>query len=114
MAFSNDESILALISDITEFNDLSDFMEDKQLDFALASVIKLIMKPDVPQVNAHRLIVELQGLSAKFSVLASIYTTIKRDKAGTVNNNKKNLYYTLSNALDRLVDALKYTARYGT
>jgi len=111
--YSKDANILSLISQITEFNDLSDFMEDEQLDFALASVIKLIMKPDVPQSYAHKLIVELQGLSAKFSVLAVIYSTIKKDKAGTINNNKKNIYYTLSNALDRLVDALKYSARYG-
>ena len=27
------------------------------------------------------------------------------------NNNKKNIYYTANEAIDRLVDALKYAAR---
>jgi hypothetical protein len=57
------------------------------------------------------IIIELQALSAKFAVLASYYTTIAKDKTGTPNNNKKNIYYTASSAIDRLVDALKYAAR---
>lgn len=106
-----DKSTLELISTVTEFNDIHEYMKDEQLDKALATIVKLLMNPDVPSAKAPMLIIELQALSAKFAVLASYYTTIAKDKAGTPNNNKKNIYYTANEAIDRLVDALKYSAR---
>jgi hypothetical protein len=108
----SDKSSLELISDITEFNDLHDFMKDEQLDRAMAVIINIIAKPDIPAAKAHLLIVELQGISAKFGVLAAYYTTIAKDKAGTINNNKKNIYYSVKESIDKLVDALKYVVRY--
>lgn len=109
---TQDKNTLELISDITEFNDLHDFMKDEHLDKALAIVVKLLMNPDVPSAKAPHLIMELQAMATKFSVLASVYTTIAKDKAGTVNNNKKNIYYSLSESLNKLVDALKYVVKY--
>jgi len=105
------ESTLELISKVTEFNDLHEYMQEEQLDKALAMIVKLLMNPDVPSAKAPMIIIELQDLSAKFAVLASYYTTIAKDKTGTPNNNKKNIYYTANEAIDRLVDALKYAAR---
>lgn len=113
MARSNNGSILELISEVTEFNELSEFMQDEQLDKALACVVKLIMKPDVPPQAAITLIMELQALSAKFNMLKVYYMTIAKDKAGTVNNHKKNIYFSAQEMLDRLVDVIKYSARYG-
>lgn len=98
------------ISELTEFNDLSEFMQDKDLDIALDLIIKLISKPDVPSTAAPSLIVKLQAISAKFSVLARYYTTFEK---GGENSKKKNTYYTVSEAIDKLVDSLKYSARYG-
>ena len=108
-----DQNPLELISEITELNDLSDFMKDDDLDKAMSIVIKLIMKPDVPASTAARLIVQLQAMSAKFSMLAVNYATINKDRAGTPNNHRKNIYYSTKEALDRLCDALKYSARHG-
>lgn len=105
---------LELINEITEFNDLHKFMNDEHLDKALSIVVKLLMNPDVPAAKAPQLIIELQAMSTKFSVLASIYSTIMKDKAGTDNNNKKNVYYSVKEALDKLVDALKYVVRYNS
>ena len=107
----SDKSVLELISDVTEFNDLHDLMKDEQLDRALAIIVKLIMNPDIPSAKAPMLIIELQAISAKLTVLAAYYTTIARDKSGTLNYNKKNIYYSTKEAIDRLVDALKYAAR---
>lgn len=109
---SNDKNSLELISTITEFNDLHDFMKDEHLDKVMAIVIKLLMNPDVPSAKAPLLIIELQAMSAKFGMLAAYYTTVAKDKAGTVNNNKKNIYYSVKESIDRLVDALKYVVRY--
>lgn len=108
----SDKNTLELISDITEFNDLHEFMQDEHLDKALAIVVKLLMNPDVPAAKAPNLIIELQAMSTKFSMLAAVYSTIAKDKAGTVNNNKKNVYYSAKESIDKLVDALKYVVRY--
>jgi hypothetical protein len=105
---------LELISDITEFNDLHEFMKDEHLDKALAIVVKLLMNPDVPSAKAPHLIMELQSMSTKFAVLASVYSTIAKDKAGTENNNKKHIYYSVKESIDKLVDALKYVVRYNS
>lgn len=109
----SDENILETVSKITEINDLSEFLGDEDFDEAMELVIKLIMKPGIDPASAQKLIVRLQALSTKYAVLAVTYSTIKRDKAGTPNNYKKNIYHSLKEALDKLCDALKYPARLG-
>ena len=109
---TTDKNPLEFISDITEFNDLHDYMKDEQLDRAMNVVIKLLANPDIPAAKAPQLIIELQAISAKFGMLASYYSTIAKDKAGTMNNNKKNVYYSVKESVDKLVDALKYVVRY--
>ena len=111
---AEDKNTLELISDITEFNDLHEFMKDEHLDRALAIVVKFLKTPAVPSSKAPHLIMELQALSTKFAVLASVYSTIAKDKAGTANNNKKNIYYSVKESIDKLVDALKYVVRYNS
>jgi hypothetical protein len=114
LKMAEDKNTLQLISDITEFNDLHEYMQDEHLDKALAIVVKLLMTPDVPSAKAPMLIMELQAMSTKFAVMSSVYSTIAKDKAGTVNNNKKNVYYSVKESIDKLVDALKYVVRYNS
>lgn len=106
-----DENPLETISKLTEFNDLTEFMQDPQLDRALDLAVKCMADPNIAAQKAPRLIVELQAISFKFSLKAVEYATIKKDRANTVNNHKKNIYYSTKEALDRLVDSLKYAAR---
>jgi hypothetical protein len=101
---------IEIISELTEFNDMKEFMNDKDLDYALDLIIKLIAKPDVPSAKAPDLIIKMQALSAKFAMMARFYTTFEK---GGENSKKKNVYYTAEEAINRLVDALKYSARYG-
>jgi hypothetical protein len=106
-----DENPLETVSTITEFNDLTEFMQDPQLDRALELAVKCIANPEIAATKAPKLIVELQAISLKFSVKAVEYATIKKDRAGTDANHKKYIYRSTKEALDRLVDALKYAAR---
>ncbi len=106
-----EENPLETISKLTEFNDLTEFMQDPELDRALHLAIKCMADPNIAAQKAPRLIVELQAISFKFSLKAVEYATIKKDRANTVNNHKKNIYYSTKEALDRLVDSLKYAAR---
>ena len=105
-----DKPVIELISELTEFNDIKEFMGDSDLDYALDLIIKLISKPDVPASKAPDLIVKMQALAAKFAMMARFYTTFEK---GGENSKKKNVYFTAEEAINKLVDALKYAARYG-
>lgn len=106
-----DIDLLHEVSKITELNDLHEFVKDDKLDRAMEIVVKLSMNSHVPPEKARALVVELQALSAIFAMKAVTYKTFKRDKAGTENNFKKDVYYSLRDAIDRVVDSLKYSAR---
>lgn len=106
------KSEIELFNDIVEFNNTSRFMEDDQIDRALAVIVKAITSPDsLPPSQIPDLIVELQALASKFAVLATYYNGI--GKAGADEAKKKNMYYTMKDAVSDLVNALKYKARGG-
>lgn len=104
---------IKITSDIVQLTDLKEFMGDKQLDKCLDLVLKLMSKPDVPAAKAVPLIVELQALSAHFAIQGTLYQTIWAGPAKSDSAHKKNLYKTLTAAIDRLVDALKFSAKQG-
>lgn len=107
-----DENVLETVSKISEFNELKEFMDDEDIDEALNIIIQLIMKPQSANPGSvQRMIVKTQALSAKFGVLASFYSTVGRDKAGTPNNHKKNVYYSLHESFSKICDSLKYVAK---
>ena len=103
-----DKPVIELISELTEFNDIKQYMNDPDLDYALDLIIKLIAKPDVPSSKAPDLIVKMQALSAKFAMMSRFYTTFEK---GGENAKKKNVYYTAEEAIDKLVAALKYSMK---
>lgn len=102
--------MIETVSEITEFNELSDFMKDPDLDEAMALIIKLISKPDVPAAKAPEIITRLQAIAAKLAIMSRYYTTFEK---GPEASKKKNVYYTTAEAINKLVDALKYNARFG-
>jgi hypothetical protein len=102
------DNVLEKISEITEFNDIKEFMNDPELDSALEAIIKIIAKPDIPPAAASILIIKLQAISSKLAILARYYTTLEKGEAAS---KKKNVYYTVSDSLDKLVAALKYGAK---
>ena len=104
------ETTVELLNKVNDFNDLSEFMQDEEFTQALVLIAKLISKPDVPASKAPDLIVKMQALAAKFAMMSRFYTTFEK---GGENSKKKNVYYTAEEAINRLVDALKYSAKYG-
>jgi hypothetical protein len=110
------ESPLELVSTVTEFNDLHDFMDDEQLDRALHLVVKLYMeKGRMNPAQAAALIVELQALATKFAVLGTYYMTIGKKGSADLStqeiNHRKNVYMTLKDSITKLVDSLKYVSK---
>jgi len=100
---------IELVNEVAEFTDISELMNDEQLTDALGVIVKLMMNPDVPPQKAVGLIVQLEAYAAKFKMLASYYTNVKKDERA-----KKNLYYSANEAVQRLVDSLKYSAKLGS
>lgn len=100
------ENTVDILNSITQFNDISEYMQDEELTKVLVVVSKLIANPDVPPAKATLLITQLQAYSSKFAMLAAWYSHVKKD-----DRAKKNMYYTAREAVDKLVDALKYNVR---
>ncbi len=94
------------LEQINDLYKLSEYMDDKELTLALEFIAKLIFKPDVPLAVASVEIVRMQAIAAKLSMQASWLTNVEKgDRA------RKNLYYTVSNELDKIVSSLKYLVR---
>ncbi len=100
------DDVIELVNEVSEFSEISDYMNDEYLTEVLGLIVKLISQPDIPATAAIPLIIRLEAMSAKFAMQASYYTNVnKSDRA------KKNLYYSIVDATRRLVDALKYTTK---
>lgn len=104
-----DLNALELVSLVTEMNDIHTFLNDPDLDEAMAALIKLKMNSNLKPSTAQRLIVELQAYAAIFAFKATYYATI--GKAGTDESHKKNVYYTAKEAINLMVNSLKFTAK---
>lgn len=104
---------LAVISHVKEFVELHEFLkDDEDVKAALELVTKAIVKPELPgPQKAAELVVRMQAYSAKFAIQATIYTTLKKDRAGTEFNMRKNIYYTLAEQMDKLAAAMKIVAK---
>ena len=97
------------IAQVAVLKKLSEQMDDPDLDEALVLVIKCIRKPDVPPAAAVDAIVKLQAISAKFAFGSVYYKTF--GKSGTEERYRKDVYYTAREAINLLVDSLKYIIR---
>lgn len=106
------ETTIDVINEVAEFQSLYEFLEDEELGEALSIIVKIMTKPDVPPAQALVLINKLQAMSAKFGILATWYSTVEKGTSGSKNYIKKNVYYTMKDSLDKLVDSLKYIARF--
>ena len=100
------ETTVELLNKLTSFNEMSEYMNDEEFTKTLTTVAKLIVNPDIPPAKATLLITQLQAYSAKFAMLAAWYSHVKKD-----DRSRKNMYYAMREATDKLVDALKYNVR---
>lgn len=102
---------LEKISDIYEFNETADFMEDENISRALEKLTKMLANPEMSGVKVARHIVECQALSASFAVKGRYYMGIgKNDPDASI---KKNTYMTMKESFAELANALKYIERAG-
>lgn len=100
------DTTVDLLNKLTSFNEMSEYMQDEEFTKTLSMVAKLIVNPDIPPAKATLLITQLQAYSTKFAMMAAWYSHVKKD-----DRSKKNMYYAIREATDKLVDALKYNVR---
>lgn len=106
-----DKSILEWVSDITEFNETSKHMKDPVIDEALALVVKLSVKNNVPAKAVAPLVVKLEALAAICAVKAKYLITW--GKAEPDASMRKNNYMTMEKALHELANAVKHLNKTG-
>lgn len=90
-------------------DELSQFMEDEDVDKVIQLVLKIIGNeiPDLDKIPS--LCARLEAYNVKFRMQFSAYMSYK--KGTTEANMKKNHYKELYTGIDRLVDSLKYMVR---
>lgn len=104
-------TIIEAVEQIDILTEMFKVLDDPEMDTALDYVVKLAHKPVVPPAEAARLINQLQAFSALAQMKASYYTNFSKPKAGTIEYQKKNGYYTLYDVLDKLVSAVKFSLK---
>lgn len=105
---AEDRNILELISTVDEFLEMHKEFKDVDLDFALSVIIKIIGKPDIPQQALVYLIIQLEAIASKLHIVASYLKNVAKPAPGSIDFKKKNMYYSISDAISNLVSALKY------
>lgn len=100
--------IIAELNKVESFTRISDFLQDEDVDFALAQVVKLISNPNAQSV-APILIVQLTAIATKLKMTGKDYMILTKD--GSDAAKKKNLYLSLAEAIMELVGSLKYMLR---
>lgn len=95
------------LKDVAELQEIADFLEDEDVTRALALILKLSEESPSPQVVV-RLITELQAKSFILKMKAKYHMILQ---SGTDSTKRKNLYFSMSEGIDRVVDSLKYVVK---
>ena len=102
---------LEVLSDAQDLVDLHDFMDDPDFGTAMGTALKCIIQPDLPPASARKALVQMEAYAFKFRMMGQAYMTIKRAPAGTPENMKKNVYFSISDQCHELAAALKYIVK---
>lgn len=102
---------LEYLSEVQDLVDLNDFMQDEDFGNALELALKCIAKPNLPPAHAKTAMIQLEAYAFKFKMMGQVFMTIKKGRAGTEENNKKNVYYSISDACHELALDMKVMSR---
>lgn len=105
------EELINYVDMIEEISEVNELLNEDFVTTALDDIVKLAVRSDVPDAIARKLIVKLQAIAATFALRATFYANVQKGKVGSVEYQRKNLYYTLAAETDKIVAALKYLVR---
>lgn len=95
-----------MLEQINDLYEIAEYMNDSELRRALEFIAKVILKPDIPIEVVALEIVKLQAIAAKCAMRATYMANV--DKS---DRPRKNMYFTASAEIDKIVSALKYLIR---
>lgn len=102
------EHPLEYLGKIQDLVDLNDFMEDEEFGKACDLALKCIARPDIPFAEIRKALIQMQGYAFRFRMQSKVYDTLKKGRAGSVENGKKNVYYSVSEQCHEMAQSLKY------
>jgi hypothetical protein len=105
------DDTLTYLSGIQDLVDLHEFMQDDDFADAMDLALKVIAKPKMPIAAALEALMKMQGYAFKFRMMGQVYMTIKKGTGGSNENQKKNVYFSVSEQCHELAQTLKYLAR---
>jgi hypothetical protein len=105
------DDTLTYLSAIQDLVDLNDFMQDEDFGRAMDLALKVIAKPKMPPAVALEAMAKMQGYAFKFRMMGQAYMTIKKGPGGSPENNRKNVYFSVSEQCHELAQTLKYLAK---
>ena len=105
---------LGATSEIQDFIDLHEVVQDEELQNAIDLALKCIVKPDIPVATAKKVMLQMQGYAFKFKMQGLVYMQIHKGAAATAENIKKNAYFYASEQCHELAQTLKYLSRENT
>lgn len=103
----NEVTPLEHIQNVDELMELHEFMKDSDLQEAIDLALKIVAKPEIPNMKAAVLVVRLEAYSFKFKMMGVTYMQVLKQQSGKDGNLKKNIYYSASEQCHHLSVALK-------
>ena len=95
-----------MLEQINDLYKIADYMDDDELTRALEFVAQVILSKDIPVQNLSVHLVKLQAIGFKMAMQATWLANVdKGDRA------RKNLYYTASEQINNLCQAIKYSLK---
>jgi hypothetical protein len=102
---------LGAVSEIQDFIDLHEVVEDDELQTAIDLALTCIAKPDPQVATAKKVMLQMQGYAFKFKMQGLVYMQIHKGLAASKENIKKNAYFYASEQCHELAQTLKYLTR---
>lgn len=96
-----------VIGTVYEYRAVHEFLNDPQMTRSMELLARFYGSAgEIPYAKAAMLIVELQALSSDFATKAIYYQTIGKGEPDSTH--RKNIYYTMRDAMGKLSDSIKY------
>lgn len=102
---------IGAVSEIQDFIDLHDVVQDEELQNAIDLALTCIAKPEPQPATARKVMLQMQGYAFKFKMQGLVYMQIHKGQAATKENIKKNAYFYASEQCHELAQTLKYLTR---
>jgi hypothetical protein len=106
-----DVEAFEFVSKIKEFHAVHSFLDDEDFTTMLNLSLRVLTQPHLKAETARDLLIKFQAASVKFNTLAIFYTTLRKGRAGTDDNYRKNMYYAMAEQCDKMAQSLKYIVR---